>query len=1282
MNVSNENGLVHWSGTTQQSRFPKALAPEYIQIDERKLSDLLAFACKYSDLVHFYSVNNDLDGVWSRFFRRDISIFLSSLIATNLRRLDSEHTKILQQLDNAPRMEDRLNALEELSAQILRLAEQINDWYVQALDMNRNNPMMSNDLENELESAIKQQLSKQLNILLDYNRVLNFHRMGQYQEDNLRDRFHDIWFQNIELDELQDQANTNAGGEQKVRYYMKRMRLLYRTFYSVTSYIIQVAPKILEQSLQEKDDHRPDMAMMVLFVKLFAHLQEQLNTITAKHLDFYYYDVLRQTERKHSSDKVHVFFDLSQHVDNFLLKKGTLLNAGRGPNGEELTYSTNEDLVLNRGKIASLKTLFVSKNQKIGIGSSYRLITNIYAAPIANSRDGQGARFLNNEENWPSFGEELLEKGEADRQMTYAPVGWALSAPILELEEGHRIISLRLEFDPDTMYTLNLLMKDLSKNLNISKEDAFSKIFRTSIQVFFSTTEGWTEAASTELLPPNDWNIPEITLVATMRVSDPAIIGYDHETMYDPNLGGKFDTRYPVMKIIHRNENTIYSYSFLKDLGLQKIIIDVHVKGLKRLDLSSDLGALESSMPFQPFGPVPRVGSYLLVGKGELFKKDLTDLKFNLEWHNLPDHKRGLRGYYKEYGLGIQNDSHRIRITALSDGQFYPSKESGTVMEYRLFTDDPQQPSRLAETTEFGEMDLSVFNIKPSYDFQMPPAFNSETRTGYFKIELVSPKPAFGHDDFGSIYTKIITHNASMTKGDQPDLPLPKQPFTPTIRTLSIDYSATAQVNVVSVGTISRGAAAPEQIYHLHPFGIVRTFHKGQCHNRRLLPTYEDDAYLLIAIKDLDPPCPLSIYFELREQLNLFTMNLWEAKPEIVWSYLSKNEWKEFNQSAVLTDTTYNFNNSGIVVLDLPQDMTKKNDVFPNPDCHWLRVTLRGDASRMPRALRVATQAVSATWVPKDGQDEHLATALEPKRITALTRSTSEIRGVHQPFGSFGGRPEERRPEFYTRISERLRHKNRAVSLWDFERIILDKFPSVYQVKCIPHLNNEQFVKKGSVVLVVVPRITPDRKGELPVVNPTILQTIKEEMAPMTSPFTNIEVRNPVYERVKITCGVRFTKGKNTGIFLKKLNEEIMDFMCPWMSGKESEMDLGGSFSKDMILSFIEKRSYVEFVTRFSAVQVYHSTAIGFDVQDTAIDQSNSPTLQATTPWSVLIPFETNPIYLMDETVFQNPEKSAINSMIISGDFVMTEEKQNELNTFLEQFDESKKRKKKDEEED
>ena len=175
---------------------------------------------------------------------------------------------------------------------------------------------------------------------------------------------------------------------------------------------------------------------------------------------------------------------------------------------------------------------------------------------------------------------------------------------------------------------------------------------------------------------------------------------------------------------------------------------------------------------------------------------------------------------------------------------------------------------------------------------------------------------------------------------------------------------------------------------------------------------------------------------------------------EVIWSYMVNDEWKDFSQKQILTDTTYGFNNSGIVTFDIPRDLSNKNNILPKA-LHWIRVTLRGDATRMPRVLHVATQAVAATWVNNGNGNVHLKKALPGNSIKGLVTGIAQIRNVVQPFPSFGGRPGETKLEFYTRTSERLRHKGRAVASWDFERLVLERFQDVFQVKCVTFANGK-----------------------------------------------------------------------------------------------------------------------------------------------------------------------------------------------------------------------------------
>ncbi len=1270
MNKNKNTSMLHWNGTSQKERLLSALKPESIKVDERSVSDMLAFASKYSEMVKYYDQNNSHVGDWSNFFQNDLTVFLATIVSTDLTKIERQHNKLIHALENSPRAEEKLEALEGLMEQIMDMAHQLNSWYVHALEMDKMDIFESSELETELEESIKQQLAHYLMDLLEYQEDLGFNREGEYSRERIEEAFHPMWFREHKRlgEKFIDLKDSQASD--RIKDYTKKVRIQFRTFYSVTSYVVQISSDLFEDSMLMKSDHKPDVALFISFLQMFKKLQKEANTVTAKHLDFYYFNVLKQRQRGLVPDQANIYFETARHTDTHYLEAGTLLTAGVDSEGVEQLYTTNRPIEINKTKIGALKTIFVAKNTKIGIGSSYRVVTNLYAADAANSLDGKGERFINNEENWPTFGHDILELSKSQQQMQFADLGWAISAPILELEEGHRVVTMRFTFSPTSMYTLNLLIKDISKNEKISREDAFSKIFKNSLEVHFTTTEGWTEAYTAEVLPPLEWGKPEITIVASLTNTAPSVVGYNPKTM-----GGGYDTPFPIVKILQRSEGAFYTYSFLKDLELKTVNLDVNVTGMKRLNVSNNLGGLDASVPFQPFGPIPQVGSFMMVGKEELFRKELTDVRFNVEWHNLPDDKKGLRGYYKEYGLGIKNEDYRFRMSALSGGYFYPV-EGNNVLEYPLYESDPENSLGIHRRRNLGNINLDALNIKPDHKFTMPSVYNNEAQAGFFKFELTAPKYAFGHAEYASLYARAVAYNSDPNRKGV-EKPLPNSPYTPVVRTLTMDYSATAEVAVLSLGKMNKGKETKEQLYHIHPFGNIRTYHHGRSTNLSLLPNYTDDAYLYIGLKDFRPPNPLSIYFELKENMNLFTdAEAKKGKPEIFWSYMVNDEWRTFSQNQILSDTTNGFINSGIIELEVPRDLTDDNQTLPQ-DMHWLCVTVRGAAQNMPRTLKVATQAVSVTWVDNGSGERHLEQALPAKQIKKLASSISQVRAVHQPFPSFGGRVGEDKLAFYTRTSERLRHKNRAVSAWDYERLILERFNNIHQVKCITHLGHEEHVPAGTVTIVVVPKLDSKMVGyHLPMVNQTILLEIKEYLQSLASPFVNIEVRNPIYERVKVTAGVRFQKGKNNGTFLKKLNQDIIKFMSPWMVGEEQELELGGSLIKDSILSYIEKKDYVDFVTKFSVVQVFPEDR-GFDVDDTAIHATNSPLITATKPWSILIPFEMNPLYFLEDDTFQMAEKASISSMIIDGDFVMTEEKERDYEDYM-----STKRRKKDEEDD
>ena len=88
------------------------------------------------------------------------------------------------------------------------------------------------------------------------------------------------------------------------------------------------------------------LATYLAFLASYKHTQNHINTITKRHLDFYYKDVLRLKEKKAIPDKVHVGFELAKNIDSHKIEEGTLLNAGKDKLGVDLLYQVDDEIVI------------------------------------------------------------------------------------------------------------------------------------------------------------------------------------------------------------------------------------------------------------------------------------------------------------------------------------------------------------------------------------------------------------------------------------------------------------------------------------------------------------------------------------------------------------------------------------------------------------------------------------------------------------------------------------------------------------------------------------------------------------------------------------------------------------------------------------------------------------------------------------------------------------------------------------------------------------------------
>ena len=156
-----------------------------------------------------------------------------------------------------------------------------------------------------------------------------------------------------------------------------------------------------------------------------------------------------------------------------------------------------------------------------------------------------------------------------------------------------------------------------------------------------------------------------------------------------------------------------------------------------------------------------------------------------------------------------------------------------------------------------------------------------------------------------------------------------------------------------------------------------------------------------------------------------------ETPVNIRWFYLSDNTFYQFKKEDIYYDTTSNFTSNGIVSLRIPEDINKNNTIIQG-DHYWILVAARGKITKvLGKIIQIKTHAVETRWV-NNNDPNHYSNLENLPKIKALAKKKSAIASVEQVGPFFGGHPKESKKLLWTRVSERLRHKGRAVNLWDF----------------------------------------------------------------------------------------------------------------------------------------------------------------------------------------------------------------------------------------------------------
>jgi len=462
------------------------------------------------------------------------------------------------------------------------------------------------------------------------------------------------------------------------------------------------------------------------------------------------------------------------------------------------------------------------------------------------------------------------------------------------------------------------------------------------------------------------------------------------------------------------------------------------------------------------------------------------------------------------------------------------------------------------------------------------------------------------------------------------------------------------------------------RLYHLQPFGSEEITSPSQAYLMPEMP----QAALYLGFAGFDPPQNLHLLFQIAEGSAESTTVV--GPEDIQWHYLTDRGWRgtALSGSEIFIDTTRGLQKSGIMAFQIGRDAGKNATQLPG-GLHWLRASIQKDPAAAARALAIHTQAITAVFQENGNDPAHLFKPLSEGALTALVERSSAIRKVVQPYSSFGGSPAEPDQRFYTRVSERLRHKQRAVTLWDIERLTLQQFPALYEVKAIPHtgLDENKFYSEfqpGQVTVVLVPQLRNRNVVNIlqPRASSALMEEVRRYLQPLCMPFAwgakALQVVNPRYEPVMLSFSVGFRSGYDSGYYADVLQEALRRRLSPWAYEEGEDIRFGGRVYKSQLLAFVEEQAYVDYVTDFKMVHARAEPGVGEMTVDTDLFvYFNSPERDtdvaiASTAASILVSADRHRIQTLqpDEFRCDNPEDTCnggIGCWYVDIDFMVSE---------------------------
>ncbi|MDC8760338.1 baseplate J/gp47 family protein [Janthinobacterium fluminis] len=1182
-------------GSSQEQRQLQPLQEGYFALAEMPFPDLLAMAGEYARLVKFYQLDNTPDGDWQAYFSADETLVMARILSTRLAPLQAPFE---QWWDGAA-----ARSIEQLP--MTPLARLLDGWI------------------GDLAGAQGRAGRKLYALLADV--------IASLCEDG--HGFAAL----LPAPQLGLRAHWRRPPGASARPTLSGIKSNYYAFVKAIEMVQQEAARELPGSLVS-GEHEPGAALLIAFIRMAERLNARLNRFTGQHLDFYYDRILRAPALPAVGDHSYLVVAPCAPGASVEIPAGTAFLAKPPGGGPELVYLSDTRLLVGDASVQALHTLYFNRDRNV---SPETEMDKGGSAPARHA--------------WPSHAwiEHIAPPGKqvttdpallravplmgapknpaAAGQARHARLGFALASNVLLMREGRRRLSLTLQFaNQDLQWRLRQLESVIRHKKQqagdtidaVEQEDVFLRILGSLFTMELTGPAGWIA------LPAYHPSTPAAggrhAAGYTLRLECELALEVPPVVAYTPALHGEdFQVEVPMLRLLLNPDGYVYPYGLLRDLKLSAASIEVGVSGCRQFSLNNQIGQLSPAAPFQPFGPVPVVGSYLIVGAGEAAGKELRHFHVDLEWGELPADSGGFKTYYHDYSTTVETEDYVAGVAVLADGVWRPDEDQAPLAA--LFGSDyARTASRRVLKHSRLSCDAVLGHIRPGAALPANgAAYSAASRNGYFKFTLAGPRFAFGHREYPQALAHAMKRNLR-GKGDNFMAGVPELPYTPLVAAITTSYEAVAHI------ALQQGGAAPDggwnnTLLHLHPQGWEAA-NASAAGGATLIPSYTELGYLHIGLSASELDTTLTLFFHLQDD------SLPEQPAPVRWSYLRGNQWLPLPQRNIISDSTDGFMSSGVVALTIPADISLQHTVMAS-GLYWLRISAAEGLRNFCSVYTVCTQALRVRREAADMQSTSLLTL----PAASIERSRTPIPGLGkltQVIATRGGRLGENRAQRHTRLAERLRHKGRAVTPADYEALILQQFPEVYKAKCFANLRMQgqtprDWVRPGNVLIVLVPPLPAGAAAHrMPQLNGKLVREVERYVTALAPPAAAIAVRHPVYEQIQVRCTVRLKDGLAGGLYITRLNEDISRFLSPW-SAVGNRIHFGWSVRLHEVVSYIIGLDYIADVSACSMLRIAPTDEGRYLLSDTAAEQSSAIAWQY--PWSVAVPVDKHLIAISDK---------------------------------------------------